>query len=131
MGILNPTPGEIIDRQTILTLKIKHCLTDTDVKAFQKEYDELGGYFIEAFDYDGDIFDEDTFKAYQKSLQDINTELWGLEDERRKWIKSTSSDRMRAIANNAEITTNLNDERAKLIKAINTLYNINVVEKIY
>jgi hypothetical protein len=118
--LINPGTGEILDRLSILSLKILHAglLAGRDVDHFRNERNALlvtlrGKNGFAAW------FDE-----YQQ-IGAVNAALWYAEDELRDWrLKVNSGDVYketdRAVRVCAFRIQALNDERARLIHAINT-----------
>ena len=157
MRMLKPDPGELVDRQTILELKIKHAdsgETETaadekeveggavartvvkgnskvDIQPFLWENEEIQRYmeknWFPDFPHIGEEYDE-----LFDSLAEVNGRLWDLEDEARALRAATKNP---ATMNRAGIVlfeiTEENDKRAELVKKINALFNIHSQEKMY
>ena len=139
MGLLTPSPGEVQDRLSILHLKITHAKDLVVKENFEREVRELTLYIT--WKWNGRLSAnkgiESKFKsdALAEDLYKINSQLWDLEDERRRLINVYSSglyDHLGVlIVENAVRTTELNDQRSKYISEINKLYGLEVVEKLY
>jgi hypothetical protein len=72
--------GEIIDKLTIIQIKLERIKDEAKIKNLRKEYDELKNISSSILKLDDPLY---------KALYDINCELWDIEDhirdlERRK-----------------------------------------------
>jgi len=72
--------GEIIDKLTIIQIKLERIKDEAKIKNLRKEYDELKNVSSSILKLDDPLY---------KALYDINCELWDIEDhirdlERRK-----------------------------------------------
>lgn len=141
MRLLEPEIGEVLDRQSILQLKIeagmKHMVA---TEAWETELKELDNYLqrkMQAWQRTATSFAHDLFGKCVAELTQANARLWRLEDEIRSFIKMrdtnsldvNSLERCGATAMNiAEI----NDIRAGLVVRINAMFGSQVKqEKIY
>ena len=127
MGLMNPSPGELLDRRTILRLKIEAGQRrQVDVGHFQEELGlieaALADWLGKTADVDRRAYDEAT-----KELAKVNRQLWGAEDEVRQ-LRRTERDR---LADLAKLIPELNDRRADLVQKVNRLFRVGHVEKIY
>ncbi len=136
MGLLAPSPGEVVDRQTILELKIAAAKKNQiSTRDFAEEYDQLQAYLGK------NSFTpkpgQDDFKTLYAKLKDMNTQLWNIEDEIRLIIRqagapsSLTAEQRAAVCRISFAIPRLNDQRAELVQQINKLFNINRVEKLY
>lgn len=136
MGLLTPSPGEVVDRQTILELKIEAAKEkQLPANSFVDEYDQLKRYlennsFILApvkHDYD---------LLYGK-LKEVNTKLWKIEDEIRLIIRQAgdasklTADQKALVCSISFEIPRLNDQRAALVQQVNALFKISRLEKLY
>lgn len=122
MSILKPTAGELIDRVTILKLKIETFgKARKSIKAFLSEYREIEEAL---FKYGK----PQQLSLFRNFLQIINSKLWRAEDLIRKAWKL--GDQGTAGYYSHDICE-LNDKRAKVIADINDLVGEDVEEKIY
>ena len=141
MSLMKPTPGEIYDRMTIVKLKIDFFARVNNPvgrNQFEWELIEITEYLQKR--YHGKVSEKDERKdivaaldkqqQLMQKLQDVNKQLWDLEDKRRVLMSELKMDEAE-IGRNAIKTTLLNDERAAIIKEINLLYNVDAVEKTY
>jgi hypothetical protein len=137
MSILKPTPGELIDRATILSLKIVFGhVKGMDVSHFKKEEDEVwerlkeeGYAVIEQLDPHTDyaVWEDETKKIIAE-LQTVNGILWGLEDMVRKTAKHEFMELGKLCVGIAAS----NDTRSELIQKANKHYFLETKpEKVY
>lgn len=121
MSLLHPTPGEIIDRISIVGLKaIAYKKSGRRTESLDSEAMEL----IISLDSFGPISNE--VERLRHELTEINSLLWGCEDEVRKSYGALS---VFSIAKNI---SHLNDKRNMLVRAINEAYGIEPgEEKVY
>lgn len=111
MRLLKPDPGELVDRQTILELKIAHIESQKDhdnepertvphgaiartvvsnpsklnVHPFADELDLVRDYLTKNFIPDIAPFDDksNAYDALYDELKEVNSQLWDLEDKAR------------------------------------------------
>jgi len=125
MRLMQPSPGELIDRMTILVLKIKH----SDRQEFRDEKESLHKYLASK---DWVIPNE-----LHQELSTINTKLWSLEDEQRQLISKAESDveeesnDFHQFSRNAIKIVRLNDARAETVRKINVACGIDSMEKLH
>lgn len=110
MSLLRPTPGAIIDRITILTLKINaYIKAGRNTDSLWREQVELANQLAKkAQARPAEIF----------SLARINTELWQAEDQ----VRSLPSSQVLDLAQLAKHIASLNDQRIKLIRELDNSY---------
>ena len=112
--------GEIVDKLTILDLKLRNILDDSKLINVKKEYD----YLKEIILNDGtfDLSSED-----YKNLFQVNLTLWQIEDyiREKERIKDFGPEFI-DLARRVYIT---NDKRASLKKYINLKYNSDFIEE--
>ena len=109
--------GEIIDKYTILKIKLSKSTDEKQTNNIKTEFDELQKY----------IKNDDIL--YEK-LFEINKKLWILEDTIR--YKSDKKEFDKLYINCAEKIHITNDERYNIKKQINEKYNSHIIEeKIY
>lgn len=116
--------GEIIDKYTILEIKLNE-ITDTEKLAnVQKEYDSLKP--IVNFIYN-ETHAQDTLAELHNDLLNINKTLWNIEDQIRDCEREESfgSDFIE-LARSVYFT---NDDRAEVKKQINMLTGSELVEE--
>lgn len=112
--------GEIVDKLTILDIKMTNILDPEKLKNISKEY----GYLKDVVEDDLGI--STTSEAYNKLLN-INKELWDIEDDIRDKERNGEFDnRFIELARAVYVT---NDKRAEAKKEINLKFGSNFVEE--
>lgn len=116
--------GEIIDKYTILEIKLSEIKNAEKLKNIQHEYDVLTPV-VESI-YTG-VTDKKKLEALQNKLLTINKKLWNIEDdirecERAKKFEQSFIDLARAVYYT-------NDDRSVIKKEINTFTGSDLVEE--
>ena len=130
MSLFNPTPGEIVDRMTILDLKIEHGpkknIPTTHWEAERAQCQEAmtqweGGLGESFYFHTDEEWDDHRNKINQQKngLQVVNALLWRAEDE----IRATDNHEAFKLARLCKQVAGWNDERAKHIRELNKLYD--------
>jgi hypothetical protein len=106
--------GELLDKLTILELKLSNISDVQKLTNIQKEHDELNPLAGQLFDSYGE-----ELKNLYKQLAEINSELWTIEDDIRECErnKDFGSDFV-SLARAVYFT---NDKRSEIKKSINLL----------
>ena len=114
--------GELLDKLTILELKLSNISDVQKLTNIQKEYDELNPLAGQLFDSYGE-----ELKNLYKQLAEINSELWAIEDDIRECErnKDFGSDFV-SLARAVYFT---NDKRSEIKKSINLLTGSGFVEE--
>ena len=114
--------GELLDKLTILELKLTNIADVQKLTNIQKEHDELNPLAGQLFDSYGE-----ELKNLYKQLIEINSELWTIEDNIRECErnKDFGSDFV-SLARAVYFT---NDKRSDVKKAINLLTDSGFVEE--
>lgn len=112
--------GELMDRYTILKIKMEEIKDEEKLKNVQKEYDYVCGLILQVEELDG-VFE------LTKELFEINTDLWEIEDELRKMEALQIFDE--EFVETARMVYKMNDQRAAVKKKINLLYNSAFLEE--
>ena len=114
--------GELLDKLTILELKLTNITNVQKLSNIQKEHDELSPLADQLFDSYGE-----ELKNLYKKLTEINSELWTIEDDIRECErnKDFGSDFV-SLARGVYFT---NDKRSDVKKAINLLTDSGFVEE--
>ena len=114
--------GELLDKLTILELKLTNIADVQKLSNIQKEHDELSPLADQLFDSYGE-----ELKNLYKKLTEINSELWTIEDDIREYErnKDFGSDFV-SLARAVYFT---NDKRSDVKKAINLLTDSGFVEE--
>ena len=110
--------GEIIDKLTIIQIKLEKIKDEAKLKNLRKEYDELTAVTSGIMSTSDPLY---------KALYDVNCELWDIEDhirelERRKDFGNDFIETARSVYFR-------NDKRAELKKEINLKTGSGLVEE--
>lgn len=115
------SPGELVDKITILEIKKEFIKNDNKLKNINHEYDLLMRI------YTTQISETDGISELKNKLKEINLELWKIEDDIRDCEREKSfSDTFIELARSVYFT---NDRRSKVKLEINLLLNSNLVEE--
>ena len=118
--------GEIVDKLTILAIKLEQIKDEAKLINAQKEYDVLAPIVHDMYEALSEL-DRPEMKKLHKDLQDINKTLWNIEDHIRVHeSKKDFEDDFIELARSVYYT---NDERADVKKKINTLTGSSLVEE--
>lgn len=109
--------GEIVDKFTILEIKLAHAKDKQQKKNIKKEYNYLKRKVKKLKIHFSLIY----------SLKSINTEIWDVEDEIRK--HEAVEDFSTRFVELARLVYIKNDKRAEIKKKINMLYDSNFMEE--
>jgi len=120
--ILTPiAPGELLDKLTILTIKLSNITEPTKRANVQIEHDLLSKVAQDA------IPDTAEIKDLNARLLAVNKELWDIEDDIRDCERANDfGDEFIRLARAVYVT---NDKRADLKKQINTALGSDIVEE--
>ena len=118
--IVEVSVGELLDKISILEIKQEKIKDPNKLKFIKDEYSILKEQL------NTKIKSTDEINKLYKSLKEINSKLWIIEDEKRLCEKEKRFDE-RFIKLSRDVHF-LNDERAKIKLEINTLMNSNIKE---
>ena len=114
--------GELLDKISILEIKLLNITDKTKSVNVYKELETLNPYFQDLLD----VYGQDLKDLYI-ALSDINKILWKIEDDIRDKERSKEFDEeFVSLARNVYIT---NDQRAAVKKQINLLTDSDLVEE--
>ncbi len=114
--------GELLDKLTILELKLTNIADVQKLSNIQKEHDELSPLADQLFDSYGE-----ELKNLYKKLTEINSELWTIEDDIRECERN--KDFGYDFVSLARAVYFTNDKRSDVKKAINLLTDSGFVEE--
>ena len=118
--------GEIMDKLTILAIKLEQIKDEAKLKNVQTEYDVLAPIVHGIYEALGEG-ETALLQDLHKNLQDINQTLWNIEDQIRVHeSKKDFEDDFVELARSVYFT---NDERADFKKKINELTGSLLVEE--
>lgn len=112
--------GELMDRYTILKIKMSEIKDPQKLSNVQKEYEYLSEHILKLEEKEG-------IQELVNELFEINEELWDIEDELRQMEASQIFDE--EFVETARMVYKMNDQRAAVKKKINLLYNSAFVEE--
>lgn len=115
--------GEIVDKHTILAIKLNKIKNEDKLKNIQKEYDELTPYVNEI----KSLIPETEFESLYNSLVFVNNRLWNIEDELRVLEKEKNFEGR--FVDLARSVYHDNDSRAEIKKQINIKTNSDLIEE--
>ena len=115
--------GEIVDKMTILELKLDKIKNITQLKNIEKEWKVLNDCVMSMYQIFGDV----TLYNRVDELSDINSQLWDVED----WIRECEKEQRfdKEFVELARSVYKLNDERSEIKRYINILTKSNFVEE--
>ena len=114
--------GELLDKLTILELKLTNITNVQKLSNIQKEHDELSPLADQLFNSYGE-----ELKNLHKKLTEINSELWTIEDDIRECERN--KDFGPDFVSLARAVYFTNDKRSDVKKAINLLTDSGFVEE--
>lgn len=127
MGLMNPSLGELVDRKTILHLKIAAGeRKNVKVAHFQKELELIEAALADWLRKTAGA-DRHAYDAATHGLAEVNLKLWHAEDEVRA-LERSQRDRLAELA---KLIPELNDRRAELVRQVNRVFGVDQVEKLY
>jgi len=115
--------GELIDKITILEIKVAHIADPAKLKNVTHELTILEEKVLTLLDVKGQA----TLLPLKAALKDINQQLWVIEDDIRDCEKAKDfSDKFVQLARAVYVT---NDKRAKVKKDINLAFGSELIEE--
>lgn len=116
--------GEILDKFTILEIKLSEITDKKKLLNIQQEYDVLVHVVNSIYAFSSD---EKHLKKLQQELLDINKKLWKIEDDIRECERAKNFDQKFIELARAVYYTN--DDRSKVKKNINIFTGSDLVEE--
>ncbi|MFQ5694624.1 MAG: DUF4254 domain-containing protein [Terriglobia bacterium] len=127
MRLINPSPGELLDRKTILHLKIEAGRQrQVAVVHFQEELEMIEAALADWARRNAGT-DRRAYAEATEELAEVNRKLWHAEDEVRELPRSETQ----RLADLAKSIPELNDRRADLVQRVNRLFRVDQAEKMY
>ncbi len=115
------SPGELIDKITILEIKLERIKDPGKVKNIRAEHDTLTGARDEAVPPSGEL------DRLTSDLKAVNVKLWRIEDDIRDCERS--KDFGRTFVDLARAVYFSNDERSSVKRRINELLGSRLIEE--
>lgn len=120
MALVPVSVGELVDKITILKIKLSHARTDTQTRNITTELSKLTEV-LDQLKLPADI------SLQTAQLHAVNQELWNIEDAKRQHEKRQVFDNeFIKLARNVYIK---NDLRAQIKQTINTVTHSHIVEE--
>ena len=115
--------GEIVDKMTILELKLDKIKNPTQLNNIEKEWKVLNDCVIAMYQ----IFCDKELYNRVDELSEINSQLWDVED----WIRECEKEQRfdKEFVELARSVYKLNDQRSEIKRHINLLTKSNFVEE--
>ncbi len=110
--------GEIVDKLTIIEIKLKHIKDADKLKNLQKEYEVLNEAVSKIIPKDHELY---------QALLNINQELWDIEDRIRDYERN--KDFGDAFIQTARAVYFTNDKRSEIKRKINELTGSALIEE--
>ena len=114
------SPGELLDKISILEIKIEKVKDKNSLEEIKKEYKILKEIQTSSIEITGEI--KDLFQ----SVKNVNVKLWNIEDKLR--ICEKNKDFGKRFIELARSVYFANDERAELKSKINKILKSNIIE---
>ena len=118
--LIEISAGELLDKLTILEIKLKEIKNPSLLQEIKKEYDTLNETKV------NNINSTNELDALYKSLKEINEKLWKIENKKRLCEKNSDfNDKFIQLARDVYIE---NDKRSKIKLEINKILGSNIKE---
>ena len=113
--------GELIDKITILQIKIENLQEKKALNNVKTEHDQLNTI------YNNNFLKDEIARVLFNDLKEINQKLWDIEDKIRDKEKSKKFDKeFIELARNVYFT---NDERSRIKRNINETFGSKIIEE--
>ena len=115
--------GEVVDKMTILELKLDKIKNIVQLENISKEWEILNDCVINMFQ----IFGDKSLYNKVDQLSEVNSKLWDIED----WIRDCEKEKRfdKEFVELARSVYKLNDERSEIKRHINLLTKSRLVEE--
>jgi hypothetical protein len=131
-SLLEPNIGEVLDRQSILTLKIEAGMCKgISTELWEREHADLDAYLtkkMQSWQQTATSGSTESLGRLTAELTIANTKLWVAEDELRALRQNGDSG---TIAELAYRIADLNDARSRIIGELNQMFGTETQGKIY
>jgi len=127
--LIEVSAGELIDKMTILEIKLEKIENSQSKIEIQREYDSLKITKKESLDIqnnNSEVDDNKELEKIYKKLKEINNKLWDIENKKRLCEKK--SDFNETFIKLSRDVHFYNDERAKIKLHINNITNSKIKE---
>ena len=115
--------GEIVDKMTILELKLDKIKNITQLKNIEKEWTVLNDCVMALYQ----IYGDSNLYSLVDDLSEVNSKLWDIED----WIRDCEKEQRfdKEFVELARSVYKLNDERSEIKRQINLLTKSELIEE--
>lgn len=121
MLMVEVAPGELIDKITILEIKLQNIKDEAKLANVRREYEILMAT------YRANITETEALRALIDELRDANAKIWDIEDDIRDLERNKDfGERFVAVARSVYRS---NDRRAATKRRINELLNSAIIEE--
>mgnify|MGYP001251753809 FL=1 len=111
--------GELVDKLTILEIKLKKIVNKESLDIIKKEYQILKGIDLKGID-------KVKYESLFNKLKSINENLWEIENEKRLLEKNSDfGNKFIKVSRDVHF---MNDKRAKVKREINRSFGSNIEE---
>ena len=111
--------GELVDKLTILEIKLKKIVNKESLDIIKKEYQILKGIDLKGID-------KVKYESLFNKLKSINEKLWEIENEKRLLEKNSDfGNKFIKVSRDVHF---MNDKRAEVKKEINKTFGSNIEE---
>ena len=127
--LIEVSAGELIDKMTILEIKLEKIENPQSKIEIQREYDSLKATkkeIIETSNIDSDAINNKELENFYKKLKIINNKLWDIENKKRLCEKESNF--KKTFIKLSRDVHFYNDERAKIKLHINKITNSKIKE---
>ena len=115
------SPGELLDKITILQIKTERISDPTKVANVKIELEALASI------WNSSVSEDDTVRQLHKALKTVNEALWDIEDDIRDEERAKNfGEKFIELARSVYVT---NDQRAEAKKKLNTHLGSTLVEE--
>ena len=119
--LVEVSPGELIDKLTILEIKLENIADESKLVNVRREYEAMKAVYQSA------IVETEALRELTAKLKSVNAKLWDIEDDIRDQERArTFGDAFIALARSVYRT---NDERAAIKRQINALLHSEIIEE--
>ena len=127
--LIEVSAGELIDKMTILEIKLEKIENPQSKIEIQREYDSLKATkkeIMETSNIDSDAVNNEELENFYKKLKIINNKLWDIENKKRLCEKESNfKETFIKLSRDVHF---YNDERAKIKLHINKITNSKIKE---
>lgn len=130
-GELDP----MVQKDKVIRTRLENA-SKVNIEPFMEEHEALQKYLADKWfpDIGNSVLKQTEFDDLYNELMEINTRLWKLEDQARVYQRAPDKLEIKTALLAADCLyqiNNLNDNRASIVRKINAIWGINVIEKLH